>query len=108
MAGRWMGQEEEEEEEEEEEVWGGAAVCHSCVGLQALVGVMEPLSRVSGGPLCPPRLCTPTARLRASATSRRNRIFLEDIEKNVVLTVSDDPVAAAEASFGFGRTKEAT
>lgn len=58
---------------------------------------MEPLSRVSGGPLCPPRPCTPTARLRASATSRRNRIFLEDIEKNIVLT------AFAEVSFGFGR-----
>lgn len=35
------------------------------------------LSRASGGPWCPPRPCTLTAPLRASATSRRSRIFLK-------------------------------
>lgn len=69
---------------------GLGAVCRSCLGLLALVGVMEPLSRVSGGPWCPPRPCTPTARLRASATSQRNRIFLEDRKKQSVFKVRQD------------------
>lgn len=59
---------------------GGRSVA-AVLGLQALVGVMEPLSRVSGGLWYLPRPCTPTARLQVSATSPRSRIFLERIDE---------------------------
>lgn len=35
--------------QEEVAVSSGGVVCRSCLGLQALVGVMGPLSRFSGG-----------------------------------------------------------
>lgn len=69
-------------DKEEEEVWGaGGGLSQLFLGAPGFGRSDEPLSRVSGGPWCPLRLCTLKARLLASATSPRNRIFLRVIKK---------------------------